>query len=298
MALNQFIPDDHLHKINKAIDLCTEVFTAFTDLLDKKLPEKEALEMTNFLTNNTYFAGGMFRSIFTDTEINDIDVFFKSKKAADKFKHTFLKPNKIFSENDITKNHTFKFKLKGFKPLTFITSNAGTPDEVLNTFDFTFNKHFFDVNSFDMRFDVNTFNKSGFIGDNVSNPLKLYFRALRFLKEGFTIEDQGFDRLALSMLNYNTPDELKLNLDDVQNTENSSGESPKRKKSIKHSRWYTSTDYFQTDGDNFKILDEAFEDNAKTYRAVIEANRMLFPTTATTTTHTFDTTTWEVRRRF
>ena len=189
----------HKAKIDAAIHICEKRFQQFFTVLDSRYNEADAAYIKNFLLQNTVFAGGVFRSVFTDTPINNIDVFFTSKEAVVEFLHLFLAdktvPGKgpIFGTTNITKGGEFLWSgnSKREPMLAFCTERAKKPTELITDFDFSFNRHYFDMYQYQMCFDADTFEKKGryvVTQDNNKQALACYVRMLRFMQQGFQID--------------------------------------------------------------------------------------------------------------
>jgi len=195
----------HRKKIDAAIDLCEK---ALMEVLSS-LPSGHD-DLSKLLYENTFFAGGVFRSIFTNTKVNDIDIYFSSKHAAMTFKHIVASDKNLLKLFEVTTNDTFKV-LASDTPttlpvVTFITSKAGKPDEVIRTFDFTFNQHYFSLPNFAMRFNIQTFKKCGNVNyfapsSSIENVATLQ-RAHRFLQDGFRIGATSMNRIIDLVVNY------------------------------------------------------------------------------------------------
>ncbi len=234
---------EHKEKIDKALTLCEESYKDFFCVLDSNYSKEEASKLKYFFLENTVFAGGLFRSIFTDQPVNDVDIFFTTEDAAIEFQHMFLKDNKIFNKNDITSNGTYMWK-----KLSFITRKVGEGKQLLESFDFTFNRHLFKLNSFEMYFDTDTFEKKGrvlFAKD--SHPINLYIRALRFNTEGFKITKESMLTLASKIASKYSSDRIYRVGDLLQ--ENDVGFSGNASNFIKDSFktrdiFYTRDDYY------------------------------------------------------
>jgi hypothetical protein len=191
---------NHKDKINTAIGLCEKRFSQFCSAVEARYSKEEAAEIKYFLLQNTVFAGGVFRSIFTEMPVKDVDVFFTSLDASLEFQDRFMKPavyNKslkpLFLAADISKYNTFNWYGTSRKdpPLSFITKNAAEPLTLINQFDFSFNQHYFDLNSYTMGFDVDTFSKIGqhnYQCKSWHDNIYIIKRALKFMQQGFKID--------------------------------------------------------------------------------------------------------------
>lgn len=187
---------EHREKINEAIIFCEKKFEAFHKALAAFYGKTEAHQYRDFLLQNTVIAGGVFRSMFTGTPVNDVDVFFKSQDAAIEFKHIFSKAKDqkmFFNPKQITDNQTYNWS-EGPKntKLSFITKYAQDPHRLMDTFDFSFNQHWLNLQSYEMSFDRDTFDKKGAYLNierkDKADKIQMYMRALKFTQQGFKID--------------------------------------------------------------------------------------------------------------
>ncbi len=180
---------EHKEKIEDAIKECNSVLSLINAKLTEIYGKEEAAKRFYFISENTYFAGGMFRSIFTSSKINDYDIFFNSLDAVLEFKHMFFLDGKWFNESNITKNGNISLVLKkNFPKVSFNTVVSDVPEKLLNTFDFSFNKHYFCPLSYKMRFDIDTFKKIGSLTSYGPDKVGLFYRLIKFYEQGFKIK--------------------------------------------------------------------------------------------------------------
>jgi len=174
-------------KINEAINLCQTELRKFFEYLEENInDDKKVKELITLISSESYFAGGVFRSVFTDTEVQDLDIFFRSEEAVVVFKDFFLMNKDIFPSEMISANGTFSFQTSKSSPkLSFNTKTTGQPKDVVNEFDFTFNRHYYCVQNGECGFDVDTFEKNGTLLKWEHQPINTLLRFLRFLEEGF-----------------------------------------------------------------------------------------------------------------
>lgn len=184
------ITKEQQEKIDAAIKMCESAFTKFFEHLDGQLTKEEATKWKQFLLQNTFFAGGVFRSHMVEEEVNDIDVFFRTEAAAMEFATTFLSPkSSVFPTNQITQNNTFchTFYNNHLPKLCFVTMNAGQPEELLGKFDFTFNQHYYSIQDADFDFDLDTFKKKGMLVNATITPSNTLFRVFKFMEKGYKL---------------------------------------------------------------------------------------------------------------
>lgn len=163
----------------------------FNDMLDHIKDD----DMRKLIKENTFIAGGVFRSLITNDKINDIDIFFKNKESVDKFityAHKFF--NHVFKpkygvryrESDNSIMYVFRDKNP---TLQFIKTFYGSVDEVIGRFDFKHTQIAYDpyhdqiINFQDLRTKYLEYN------ENASHPIAALKRIFKFVKKGYYIND-------------------------------------------------------------------------------------------------------------
>ena len=192
------VPEQQLVKITEALEYCDKQLEGFFKALDNvELPE-ETLEKFKFLIlTKTFFAGGVFRSILTDESVKDVDIFFIDEDSAFEFLTTVLKLDplsKMFQSPTV-------FDTLNWGKLSFITHNYGEPMNVVCSFDFTFNKHYYQPFKQKMSFNTGVFTKEGMMLRQPS-PEKLvglFARMLRFSTEGYKFDSWTLENLLTGM---------------------------------------------------------------------------------------------------
>lgn len=186
------VPSAVKDKANLAIKVCRWYMERFLKKLQHSIPAKDYIFIHDLVEANCFFAGGVFRSILTDTPINDIDIYFRSETAAAEFvQHVSSVDSDLFT---MTRNNSFNVKLPPYPGLknpvnivmSFITNRSGEPDTLLDDFDFTFNQHYYDPLNESFRFDLDTVAKVGRVC-YIDNATAVMLRATRFLRDGFKI---------------------------------------------------------------------------------------------------------------
>jgi hypothetical protein len=218
-------------KITEAMKLCESKIQSFFSYLDDSMDKKYSGPFKDFILANTFFAGGVFRSVLSGTPVNDIDIFFKSHDNIIQFKHLVMSaPIKIFKE--VTPNGSYNFKPGKGPKISFTTKNYGDPEKVLQRFDLTFNMHFYDMQRMEMKFDRDTFNKVGVLNQSCSDKSGSVARALRFMNQGFKVDSATIIEVIKRLCDKETPFTL-----------GSSGQAPTDKLSL-IKKAYTEKDYF------------------------------------------------------
>ncbi len=273
---------EHRAKVTEALKVCESAFDHMCKLIDKNIPDtKVQSNLKYFLMNQTFFAGGLFRSIFTGTPVNDIDIFFSSEDAALEFRHLFMRDARpLLAKTEISKQFTFYFPRKTQPKISFITAYAGNPQDVLRTFDFSFNRHFFVLGNYTMQFDVDTFSKLGGCDSQAYNePLDLLLRLMRFEKEGFTLEGNAKANILFLAMGgvKGCPYDHKEILTKIQGPKLSAGESEEKKAPRRSYQMYTEESFFN--------VQEALKPTKKLY-ATATGTDQTFQTVGGTWTNT------------
>lgn len=174
-------------KCTEAMKLCESKVHSFFTHLDETLLPEESSKFKNFILANTFFAGGVFRSILSGTPVNDVDVFFKSYDAVIEFKHmVMIQPKPLFKE--VTMNGSYNYKPPKGPKISFTTQNYGSPVLVIKRFDLSFNQHYYDMQRMEMQFDRDTFNKVGIFNPSCTDKCGSIARSIRFMNEGWKVD--------------------------------------------------------------------------------------------------------------
>lgn len=238
----------HLPRLEKAIEYCD---AALEELIKKIDTIEESVEIKeNFkhlIRTKTYFAGGVFRCMFNNTKVKDIDVFFVDEESALEFTSYVMLNSSIGDLFGKTEFYTFNYD-----KLSFITHNTGDPLEVIKDFDTTLNMSYYKSFTKEFSFFTDTFRKKGeinFRGESFKiAPLNVMTRIFKFLKEGFSISDRDLMLCLHSNVMY------KRNKSEVINdfTNFDSAEIPRTPSNnlpllvLNHNDFYTDKDLIKT----------------------------------------------------
>jgi len=243
---------EHKKKVNEALKLCESSMQYVFEQVDKWTEDKKrAKEIQQFLLQNTFFAGGLFRSIFTGMPVNDIDVFFDNEDAVFQFRHICATDLKALFKNEKTLSGQFTYYIKRAKSpdISFITSYAGPPKVVCNHFDYTFNQHYFSMRDYDMMIDIGTFAKEGQLVKLEGDPVANMGRAMRFMSEGFKLNNWSKAELMSALVEMkslkreDTYNQIEKFSDRLAGGGSGSGEKIRTSSSFSNLKYYTE-DYF------------------------------------------------------
>lgn len=124
-----------------------------------------------------FVAGGAIRDLFRDKTPKDWDIFFKTEAA----------------KNEFVKRFGNEFRVTGignynFKDFQFITIRFGSPENVIDTFDWNVNQTFFDPKIQQLCY----YDRSDYLRINTKTekPLSAIMRLPYMLEKGFKIGDK------------------------------------------------------------------------------------------------------------
>ncbi|WP_235887841.1 hypothetical protein [Neobacillus paridis] len=187
-----------------------------TEFEKKKLYAYLGKELVDDLKRNKAFiAGGTITSLFSNKEINDVDVYFRNEESVLKFL------SDIWHDGRYVVSHTKKATqlMYGDVNLQAIHFNYfNSPEEIFNTFDFTTCMGCFDFNKeqFVLHPDFLKHNSQRILKFNSDTafPIVSLLRVQKYEKKGFTISKPEFIRIILTCMNLdiNTYGELKEQL--------------------------------------------------------------------------------------
>ena len=161
---------------------------------------------------NCYIAGGAITSLFTGKEINDIDVYFKSKDDLFDFLTTELESEYIIY---VTKK-AITYKLTNAETVQFVFMNYyGNAKEIFDDFDFTINMGAFDIqkDKFILHKDFlkDNVNRKLVFNSNTAFPLVSGTRVRKYIMKGYEIDSLELTKILLTINN------LKIkNYDDLE----------------------------------------------------------------------------------
>ena len=231
------LPKEHKAKISKALALCDKAMLKVFNDMKTTHPD-----MYELILKNTVIAGGVFRSHFVGTPVKDIDVFFTNKHSALRFRDYFLQTTWF---NKVTTNFSFEYQSLDLPPVSFITNWANEPATLIEKFDFSFNQHYYNLWTGEMRFDVDTFSKKGFTKDTSVNIEGQLRRALKFIRQGIEISDTDIIHLINKVAGkYVDPKEAQLMCQALMKPINSSSGQNSINQPPQYSyQFYTEKDY-------------------------------------------------------
>jgi hypothetical protein len=160
---------------------------------------------------NVVLAGGAITSIFTGKEINDFDLYFKTKEDLLKFYRDISDGEYIVGSTD--KSFTFTTSKKMYQVIYF--DLFPTVQDIFNSFDFSVCMGAYDFSTEEFVLD------EGFITDNISRslvvkgkttfPVISLLRVDKYKKKGYNISKKEMLKLALqvSELKFNSWNEFK-----------------------------------------------------------------------------------------
>lgn len=189
-------------------------------ILEKNIFEGKLTILDNVLdllfTSNVkcFIAGGVFASIFSKTEINDIDIFFYNKQDVQKvidYLQT-ISDIKIGFNNDYVCNVYWKnLKLQLVKKYQYSSAI-----DCINSFDFTVCKCAYDGKKIyhNERFFIDLTSKALIIDNLLLKPLSTLKRAFKYQKKGYTICNVGLAKIAKEInileIDWQNPDQNQI----------------------------------------------------------------------------------------
>lgn len=171
---------------------------------------KEVLEILE--SEKCIIAGGCITSLFTRNEINDIDIYFRSKESLIRALKEIKSNSNIVAFTDKATMFTIG---EGYA-YQFIHFNFfNNAQEIFDTFDFTVCMGAYDFSTNEFIFDSNflTHNSQRLlkINEKTAYPIVTALRVQKYISKGYTISKPEFIKimLVINQLNINTYKELK-----------------------------------------------------------------------------------------
>lgn len=164
---------------------------------------KELVKTKSFLT------GGCFKSLVLKEQVNDYDFYFVDQESAGKFKRIIsegIRSYVGFSDQMLLK---FLFKMQtdnavtfqmGNKKIQFITRFYGLPDQVTEKFDWLHTQNYYipALDVLKLNESVIT-NKKLIFNSKATHPVNALKRMLKFVAQGWSIEDGELLKLGEAM---------------------------------------------------------------------------------------------------
>jgi hypothetical protein len=152
--------------------------------INLKLEElKNIPGLHEFIMKHGFLAGGAVRDIPRQVEPKDYDIFFKSKEAVEAFKEVFGK-RKEFSITGLNNYNFLNFQ--------FITIRFGSPQEVIDSFDWNVNQVYYDFSTDKLGGDGLYTGNQLRLNTKAQKPLSAILRIPYLIKKGFEIEPREY----------------------------------------------------------------------------------------------------------
>jgi len=171
-------------------------------------------------TLGCYVAGGYWTSVFTNTEVNDIDVYFRSKETLELFlKSAFGEAEGEAPEEfeDLIDIPSYGIRCIGYtdKSIMFTMKNSGhqvqlihnkfyeSAEAIFDTFDYTINMCAYDFKKDLMimhdRFPIDVMARRLVVNPNTSFPIISQLRIDKYKQRGYSINRKEFLKLSVAV---------------------------------------------------------------------------------------------------
>lgn len=145
-------------------------------------------------------AGGTITSLFTNRDINDIDIYFKSKENLGDFLRSEMEGKWVIAHTD----KAFLFKYNKIEIQAIYFKYFDNPQEIFKTFDFTvcMGAYDFETEQFVLHKDFVKHNSQRILKFNqgTAYPIVSALRIDKYKKKGYTISKPEFIRVMLTIL--------------------------------------------------------------------------------------------------
>lgn len=152
-------------------------------------------ELSCFIKENCFLAGGAIYSIHNRQKVNDYDFYFYNKEKIVELKSLIKKLN-IYLNNETKWAITFNIKGSTFQ---FITKNFGQPRDVVSKFDFYHCMNYFEFKnnfiSYSKKYEPNVL----MFNTKCVYPFRSLERLQKFIQRGFTIKSSELIKIALAI---------------------------------------------------------------------------------------------------
>lgn len=157
-----------------------------------RLQEIETLLFTSYpsllpLRSKLFIAGGCIRSMILEEEVKDVDIFCKDQITADAVKEMKLGYTTDNAVNlNICDQNIYLYKVQ------IVTTEVGSPIDIINQFDFTMNMNYYDFesNSIEVIHLTDILAKNLKVNKNCRNKLGTLARIVKFVNRGYKLDSK------------------------------------------------------------------------------------------------------------
>lgn len=179
------------------------------------IEEKEKLlnpfsnyHLTIFKNHNAFIAGGAITSIFSNKDVADYDIFFKSEEDFEQCRDAMKDRIDFITNNAIT------FKTSDGVIIQLIKLNYyPNPEDIFNDFDFTINCGLYDFRSGCFKFHSNCLKhisqRKLIFNTTHRFPIASLIRSQKYKDRGYTMDQQNFFKIVMKIATL----EIKTNKD-------------------------------------------------------------------------------------
>lgn len=191
----EFIKDEEPTMLQEYVEFMMEQFL-------KHMP----VETAKFIRENCYLAGGCFRSIILKKPVKDWDFYFKTEEAKNQFiklidGNSWQTPalgNNYYIADNTDNAITCQFQ-KSQEILQFITRWTGSPDKVVEKFDFLHTQSYYVLDTKLLKITKTPYKELKY-NTKSPYPINALKRALKFAKEkGVEMEDESLIDICLAI---------------------------------------------------------------------------------------------------
>ena len=172
-------------------------------------------------TLGCYVAGGYWTSVFTNTEVNDIDVYFRSKESLEWCLKSAFSEAEVYDVpeefEDLVNITSYGLRCIGYtdKSIMFTMKNSGqqvqlihnkfyeSAEDIFNTFDYTINMCAYDLKKdliiMDDRFPIDVMARRLVVNTNTSFPIISQLRIDKYKQRGYSINRKEFLKLSIAV---------------------------------------------------------------------------------------------------
>lgn len=155
----------------------------------------------------TYIAGGAVVNTLLDIPVVDYDFFVRDEATRDLILTLFSTSGDLGCEVRAKTQNGITLKLPTGEIIQIVTRFLGPPSRIFKSFDFEHCKAYFDYKDYSARYNVELIKKKLLVYTGEDDyPLNTLKRLVKFIRRGWTIENESIMNLALKLSKTNLTD--------------------------------------------------------------------------------------------
>lgn len=159
-------------------------------------------KLQELIKNETYFAGGCFKSLYLNEKVNDYDLYFNNKESVEKFLKIYNTMTDDGFEVLLATQNAITFEFRE-KIIQFIIKFHDMPYQMISRFDFIHCQNFYNPKDEYLELKEYVIGKKELHYNRRSIlPISTMKRMGKFMSQGWIIEDQEIVKIAQAIASH------------------------------------------------------------------------------------------------